>query len=152
MAANTAPRTSALVYARARAPQEEEVLGLGAAAAEVLRLAAAEGLTLERSDNAVSFRGATRKRNRLQAGIGDSDTARQSPRAQRTACPKCRTEGVPQPLFVELVCEYCLESATSAVTWPCGHPACRARRAAPGLLQQLLRRGEVRQSAKRPPS
>jgi hypothetical protein len=117
---------AALVYARARVPQEEEVLGLGAAAAEVLRLAAVEGLTLERSDNAVSFRGATRKRNRLQAGIGDPDTARQSPRAQRTACPKCRTEGVPHPLFVEFVCEYCLESAADAVTWPCGHPACRA--------------------------
>ena len=48
---------AALAFARAKAAAAPEEVDLEAAAAEAVRQAAAEGLTLERSDNATGFRG-----------------------------------------------------------------------------------------------
>jgi hypothetical protein len=61
---------AALAYTRARGPQEEQPAPLTAteaAAAEAIRQAAAEGLTLKRSDNAAGFRGVSRERSRFMA-------------------------------------------------------------------------------------
>ena len=57
--------------ARAKAEKEEEAdVDLEAAAAEAVRQAAAEGLTLELSDNAIGFKGVSRSRHRFRAQLG----------------------------------------------------------------------------------
>jgi hypothetical protein len=63
---------AALAFARARGPLEAKPAPQ--TAAEALRQAAAEGLTLERSDNAAGFRGVKRHGRRFEARIGDGSS------------------------------------------------------------------------------
>jgi hypothetical protein len=109
--------SSFTVYARARGPQEEKPAPL--TAAEAVRQAADEGLTLERSGNATGFRGVWPSGRRFVAQIGDGakhgqtylgtfDTAEEAALAcarARTAAEVSREEDADDALDEEQECE-----------------------------------------------